>query len=369
MMSTTPLLCIVTMLLQSTAATRIRRPLSFCHIKQLSRFHRANRLHLNRILFDTSEIDKSDTSQNAREESDTDEAPMATFTIPKEDYRTIHIAKILGLQNGDSLRAGTVINPSDEERDEFAGLLTDDATITWLPEGKIKKAEPTKNGDPPGSLCISIPQPPKTYLSTQSSDEEVLDNDTPRVSLLLALPRPLQLSRILPMVSQLGVNQLILTNAMKVPKDYFGSHIFRKPEVLRGLLVEGLAQSGDVRLPRVHVTKRLKIFMEDELDELFPPDEVVRVIAHPQRRDIDGKEVGPAPLRMTDIDFPMDGSDKPRQLLVAVGPEGGWTEPYELDMFTSKGFQQITLGTRVLRSDVAVVSLLSLAHEVCSKSK
>eukprot|EP00984_Skeletonema_dohrnii_P008750 scaffold3267_cov130-Skeletonema_dohrnii-CCMP3373.AAC.2 len=353
------------MLLQSsiTVATRIQ-PLAFCHISQLSRFHRASSLHLNRILFDTSEIDKSDTSVSGRQESGADEAPMATVTLPKDDYRTIHIAKILGLHNGDSLRAGTVINPSDEE-DEFAGLLTDDATITWLPEGKIKKAEPTKNGDPPGSLCISIPQPPKTYLSTQSSDEGM--DDTPKVSLLLALPRPLQLSRILPMVSQLGVDQLILTNAMKVPKDYFGSHIFRKPEVLRGMLVEGLAQSGDVRLPNVHVTKRLKVFVEDELDELFPLDEVVRVIAHPQRRDIDGREVGPSPLRMTDIEFPK--SDKPRRLLVAVGPEGGWTEPYELDMFRDKGFQQITLGTRVLRSDVAVVSLLSLAHEVCSKSE
>eukprot|EP00986_Skeletonema_menzelii_P000320 scaffold91_cov143-Skeletonema_menzelii.AAC.27 len=207
---------------------------------------------------------------------------MATVTLPKDDYRTVHIAKILGLKNGDSVRAGTVLNTSDEERDKFAGLLTDDATITWLPEGKIKKAEPTKNGDSPGSLCISIPQPPKTYLSTPSSNEG-WDDDAPKVSLLLALPRPLQLSRILPM-----------------------------------------------------------------------------------RRDIDGREVGPVPLRMTDVEFP--NSDT-RRLLVAVGPEGGWTEPYELDMFRDKGFQQITLGTRVLRSDVAVVSLMSLAHEVCSKSK
>ena len=367
-MMSTYLLIMILMQSSITAAVRVQ-PMAFCHVKQLSRFHRASRLHLNRILFDTSEIDKSDASVSANIEeigTKNNETPMATVTLPKDDYRTVHIAKILGLQNGDSLRAGTVINPSDEERDEFAGLLTDDATITWLPEGKIKKAAPTKNGDPPGSLCISIPQPPKTYLSTQSSNDG-LDDDAPQVSLLLALPRPLQLSRILPMISQLGVDQLILTNAMKVPKDYFGSHIFRKPEVLRGLLVEGLAQSGDVRLPNVHVTKRLKVFIEDELDKLFPPDEVVRVIAHPQRRDIDGREVGPVPLRMTDIEFPK--SDKPRRLLVAVGPEGGWTEPYELDMFRDKGFQQITLGTRVLRSDVAVVSLLSLAHEVCSKSK
>ena len=188
---------------------------------------------MNRILFDKSEIDKGDTSVSL-EESTTSEAPMATVTLPKDDYRTVHIAKILGLKNGDTLRAGTVVNPSDEEKDEFAGLLTDEATITWLPEGKIKKAEPTKNGDPPGSICISIPKPPQTFLSNQGSDNEF--GDTPRVSLLLALPRPLQLSRILPMVSQLGVDQLILTNAKKVPKDYFGSHIFRKPEVLRGKL-------------------------------------------------------------------------------------------------------------------------------------
>ena len=57
---------------------------------------------------------------------------------------------------------------------------------------------------------------------------------------------------------------------------------------------------------------------------------------------------------------------KPK-ILLAVGPEGGWAEPYELDMFQEHGFQQITLGTRILRSDVAVISLLSLAHDICTR--
>ena len=294
------------MLLQSYAFARTRP--AFCGMKQVRSFHRSTSLMLNRILFDVSEIDNR--PKHVEEEVNA-EPPMATVTLPKDDYRTIHIAKILGLRNGDYLRAGTVINPSDGEKHEFAGLIADEATVTWLPEGKIKKAEPTKNGDPPGSLCISIPHPPRTYLSSQSSSSD----DIPRVSLLLALPRPLQIGRILPMVAQLGIDQLILTNAMKVPKDYFGSHIFRKPEVLRGLLVEGLSQSGDIRLPKVLVTKRLKIFLEDELDDLFPPDEVVRVIAHPQRRNDES-----APLRMTDVKFPMDDvSGKPRRILVAVG--------------------------------------------------
>ena len=53
-------------------------------------------------------------------------------------------------------------------------------------------------------------------------------------------------------------------------------------------------------------------------------------------------------------------------LLVLISPEGGWAEPDELDMFANMRFQEVTLGTRVLRSDVAVVSLLALAHEICA---
>jgi RsmE family RNA methyltransferase len=39
-------------------------------------------------------------------------------------------------------------------------------------------------------------------------------------------------------------------------------------------------------------------------------------------------------------------------MLVAIGPEGGWEEPHKLDMFKRSGFQRVSLGSRVLRSDV-----------------
>ena len=318
-------------------------------------FHPSTALKLNRFLFDPSEVVVDD-------DDDGSDAKVPTVTLPKDDYRTVHAAKILGLQNGDYLRAGVVSEgdgtSTEDKGGPYAGCVTDQATIEWLPEGKIKKACPTKNGDPPGSLRIALE-------SLVSSSESAGDNPqgdastAVSVSLILALPRPLQLGRMLPMISQMGVDHLVLTAAKKVPKDYFGSHLFRKPEVLRKLLIEGLCQSGDVKIPKVTVAKRLKPFMEDDLDELFPSDEYARVIAHPQR-------VGQieAPKRMREVSFP---SDKTRRIVVAVGPEGGWEEPYELDMFESLGFQQITMGTRVLRSDVAVVSLLSLAHDVCSE--
>jgi hypothetical protein len=277
--------------------------------------HKSPPLYLNRILFDASEID------SANDEKDW----MTTVTFPKSDYRTVHIAKILGLKNGEFVRAGSVINPtqhapsdSNNAHHELEGLLTDEAVIEWLPEGKIKKAEPTKNGEPPGSLRLCIPHPPKTILQNQQANDNT--STAPPVSLLLALPRPLQLSRILPMISQLGIDTLVLTHAKKVPKDYFGSHLFRKPQVLRDLLIEGLTQSGtDLRLPKVVVSKRpLREFMEEELDALFPVEEIVRVIAHPERKSLNGGDGGDTSRRITDMEFDVKNGGR-RRMLVAVG--------------------------------------------------
>jgi RsmE family RNA methyltransferase len=147
--------------------------------------------------------------------------------------------------------------------------------------------------------------------------------------------------------------------------------LFRKPNEIRKLLIEGLCQAGDVKMPTATVMNRLKPFVEDDLDTLFPRDEWARVIAHPFR-----KEQGEDPIRMDDIKFPLmssssslSSSNSRNKILLAVGPEGGWAEPYELDLFKEHDFQQITLGMRILRSDVAVVSLLSLAHDVCGRRR
>jgi RsmE family RNA methyltransferase len=316
-------------------SSRIRYGLSFTtrqRLPRMSYFHSSTLCRLNRFLFDSSElVDNMDGNQST----------SRTVILPSDDYRTIHAAKILGLRNGDTVRAGVV------SCDEHGGLLTDQAAIEWIPEGKVKKPEPLKNGEPPGSISFRLDN-----LTAPAPSSQVT------VSLILALPRPLQLGRILPMISQMGVDHLVLTGAGKVPKDYFGSHLFRKPEALQERLIEGLCQAGDVRLPKLHIVKNLAGFLENDLDTLFPVDSYARVIAHPQRLSDTGE-----PTRMGQIKFP--ASSQPPRVVVAVGPEGGWEEPEELERFQQHGFQQITLGNRILRSDCAVVSLLSLANDVC----
>ncbi|KAL3923414.1 MAG: hypothetical protein SGILL_001669 [Bacillariaceae sp.] len=303
---------------------------------QTRSIHKSPTLALNRFLFDPDEVQWSDATN-----SSVHSAP--SVILPKDDYRTVHAAATLKLQNKDLIRAGIV------GCDQSDGRYTDQAAIEWIPELPVKKAEVLNNGKPPGPLLIHL------HNLTNSQQSQ----DIP-VSLILALPRPLQIGRLLPMISQLGVDRLILTSARKVPKDYFGSHLFRKPTVMREKLIEGLCQAGDVTMPKLHVERNLRHFLEDDLDALFPKDEYTRVIAHPQRKDSET-----IPLRMHQVQFPTNDIKNKARMVIAVGPEGGWAEPEELDMFESLGFQQVTMGTRTLRTDCAVVGLLTLAHEVC----
>jgi len=69
----------------------------------------------------------------------------------------------------------------------------------------------------------------------------------PRVDLLLAVPRPKVMRRLWAQIAALGVGQIVLTNAEKVERNYFDTHILT-PETYRPLLIEGLQQARDTRL-------------------------------------------------------------------------------------------------------------------------
>lgn len=77
-----------------------------------------------------------------------------------------------------------------------------------------------------------------------------------------------------------------------------------------------------------------------------------RVVAHPYRHD--GKPL----LAISSV---ISGAIADAAVL-AIGPEGGWT-PAELTVLVDAGFVIAGLGTRVLRSETAVVVSLGLVHE------
>ncbi len=150
----------------------------------------------------------------------------------------------------------------------------------------------------------------------------------PGIDLLLALPRPKALRKVLPAAASMGVDRIVLVNAARVEKSYFESKVFAQVEEL---LLQGLEQARDTRLPELLVRDRFRPFLEDELDALFPQG--ARLVAHPLA-------AGPAPRR--------EG-----RALLAVGPEGGWV-PFEIELLQQRGFAPFALGPRPLRVEVAV---------------
>ena len=166
----------------------------------------------------------------------------------------------------------------------------------------------------------------------------------PRVDLLLAVPRPKVLRRLWAQLSALGVGQVILTNAEKVERDYFDSHVMHE-EGYRPLLVEGLQQARDTRMPVVSIHKRFMVLIEDDLDRLFPSGR--RLVMHPDS----SMSLGAALARAHD-----------ERVLVAIGPEGGWND-FELALLERHGFVQAGLGLRTLTTTTACIAVLSLVHE------
>lgn len=172
----------------------------------------------------------------------------------------------------------------------------------------------------------------------------------PPVDLLLAVPRPKVLKRLWAQLAALGVRRILLTNAARVERNYFDTHLL-DPAGYRPLLIEGLQQARDTRLPEVTVHRQFRILVEDHLDALA--GHAHRLVADPSATTRVGGALASSP-----------GG----RVLLAVGPEGGWN-PFELDLLTAHRFTAVDMGTRTLRSDTACIALLALVHDALQNTR
>jgi len=263
-----------------------------------------SKLFLNRILVDYNECNKDISSDTL------------TVSLPIDDERVLHIQNILKLTVNDKVRMGIVNH--------------------GLTDGVLTSINDSYN------------------ISLGLYDKLIKILDTPCVDLILAVPRPLRLERMIPIIASLGIRRLYLIAANKVEKDYFGSHLFRRPKELNKLLLEGLSQaSNNYILPEIHIRKNFQKFIKDELPILFEENSN-RFIAHPYSIDNMNSTV----KRLFDYDKDI----RTKCAVIAIGPEGGW-EDEEVTSFLKHDFQQITLGNHILRTDVAVTVTLGMINE------
>ena len=215
--------------------------------------------------------------------------------------RADHIRKILRATIGDSVRVG-MIN----------GLLG---------TGCIQKMDNN-------SVVLQV------HLTTETPT-------FPPTDLILAVPRPIMLKRVLAQAVSMGVTRIFLINANRVEKSFFSSTLIQNNAFTEPLLL-GLEQAIDTRLPEISVHPRFRPFVEDFLPELLS-DCPIRLLAHPG-----GEQTMAQAAR---------GLSSQRAIL-AIGPEGGWVD-FEVQRFKEQGFIPFSLGPRILRVDTAVPALMA----------
>lgn len=156
------------------------------------------------------------------------------------------------------------------------------------------------------------------------------------LTLILALPRPKMLRRVLQTVAAMGVPRIVLVNSVRVEKSFWQTP-FLTPEAIREQLILGLEQARDTVLPEVSLEKRFKPFVEDRLPAIAAG--TLGLTGHPG-------------------DYPECPRALSEPVTLAIGPEGGWI-PYEVEKLAEAGLNPVQLGERILRVEVAVAALLA----------
>jgi RsmE family RNA methyltransferase len=211
-----------------------------------------------------------------------------------EGRKARHLKEVLGKGVGDSIKVG-----------ELGGLVG---------EGVIERVE-----DGAAIVRYAVSEAPPEALG---------------VRLVLALPRPPMLRRIVMHATTMGVKALVLLHTARVEKSFWGSHSLQ-PAKLEEQLRLGLEQARDTVLPRVELRRRFRPFVEDELARW----EGRKLVAHLEP----GAQAPVASREPT---------------TVIVGPEGGLL-PFEVELLRAAGCVAVSLGARVLRVETAVVALLA----------
>eukprot|EP00929_Paragymnodinium_shiwhaense_P000951 TRINITY_DN101152_c0_g1_i1.p1 TRINITY_DN101152_c0_g1~~TRINITY_DN101152_c0_g1_i1.p1 ORF type:complete len:330 (+),score=41.76 TRINITY_DN101152_c0_g1_i1:63-1052(+) len=291
-------------------------------------------LALNRLLLHRHELQPGDISRKQR------------VVLPLHDKRALHVAKVLQLRDGDTVRVGV-----------FNGGVDDEAQVTWLwPEGSAGKwTDNSPRADRTGRLAIgqmvnALDNEPELPTALQLEFDESTDDalGRPRVDLLLVPPEGEELKQLLPQIAQLGVGTLVLCRSSEAAGGALRDAWIKNEGAMSSLLQEGLAQSGDSWMPEVVVAPRLQEFVfGGELDRIAPPDVTIRLAA---------SKTGQRPWQL-----PLAGTES-RRLLVALGPEGGWSQQEALGL-EKAGFQTVSLGKRSLGPVGAVHTALALAHD------
>ncbi|HOA11535.1 MAG: RsmE family RNA methyltransferase [Bacilli bacterium] len=160
----------------------------------------------------------------------------------------------------------------------------------------------------------------------------------PRLTLGYALPKGDKLELVIQKAVEIGVSHIILIDSErsigKIPATRLESRLARFNKIIKSAAM----QANRNYLPTLTEPLAFKEVLDLEFD--------TKLIAH---------ETANLPLKAV---LQQDLGDN---LLILVGPEGGFSEA-EVTLASTKGFNVITFGDNILRSETAAIYALSVLH-------
>ena len=180
-------------------------------------------------------------------------------------------------------------------------------------------------------------------MDQESVRLHVVLNEQPQprhpIELVLALPRPKMLRRILRTCAEYGVQNLHLVQSARVEKSYWQSPLLQ-PHKLEEALITGLERSRDTIAPQIHFHRLFRPFVEDRLQQICA-GRPCWIAEHGSSQALEAMPATAA--------------------VVLIGPEGGFV-PFELELAQRVIAQPVHLGARILSVDTALTAVLALTQ-------
>ena len=235
-------------------------------------------------------------------------ADRADVVVGLPDDEARHLTQVLRLGPGDAVRV------FDGRGREHAAVVTDAG----------RAGVRVRTG-------CAVPAPPEPGV---------------RVTLGAALLKGRKVDTVVRDATMLGVHviQPLVTLRTEVPARRFGA---AAAERWTRIAVASAKQCGRAFVPRVHPPLDFDRFLDGANAAAG-----LRLLL-----------VEPAAARGAASVQSLSGEARPSSAVVAVGPEGGWTE-VEVAQAARAGFRPTTLGRRALRAEVVPVAALAVLHFV-----
>jgi 16S rRNA (uracil1498-N3)-methyltransferase len=224
-----------------------------------------------------------------------------TATLDGDLFR--HIVRVLRLSAGDQL---TLV---DEQGGEHAGVIE------------------------------QVARELVTVKITGSNREPLGDDDGLRITVCQALPKGEKIDLILQKGTELGAHDFWLFGGCRSVARVRADQLDGKLERWNRITTEAARQCGRRTVPAVR-------WYPSASDAAAAAGHDLRLILWEDERTRRLKEA-------------LAGTPATGSVIVSIGPEGGF-DPRETDLFVRHGFQSVSLGSRILRTETAAIAIVAI---------